>query len=35
MPRKTDKLDLWKRRLKANDTAYSAEETRMDGREAL
>ena len=35
MPRKTDKLDLWKRRLKANDTAYSAEEARMDGREAL
>ena len=35
MPKKTDKLDLWKRRLKANDTAYSAEEARMDGREAL
>ena len=35
MPRKTDKLDLWKRRLRANDTAYSAEEARMDGREAL
>ena len=35
MPRKTEKLDLWKRRLKANDTAYSAEEARMDGREAL
>lgn len=35
MPKKTDKLDLWKRRLKANDTAYSAEAARMDGREAL
>lgn len=35
MPKKTDKLDLWKRRLRANDTAYSAEEARMDGREAL
>ena len=35
MPRKTDKLDLWKRRLRANNTAYSAEEARMDGREAL
>ena len=35
MPRKTDKLDLWKRRLKTNDAAYGAEETLMDGREKL
>ena len=35
MPKKTDKLDLWKRRLKANDEAYGAEEALMDGREAL
>ena len=35
MPRKTDKLDLWKRRLKTNDAAYGAEEALMDGREKL
>lgn len=35
MPKKTDKLDLWKRRLKANDAAYGAEEALMDGREKL
>lgn len=35
MPRKTEKLDLWKRRLKTNDAAYGAEEALMDGREKL
>ena len=35
MPRKENKLELWKSRLKVNDTAYEAEAGKMDDRETL
>lgn len=35
MPRKENKLELWKSRLKVNDAAYEAEAGKMDDRETL